>query len=648
MRLPLITRVILALLLVGVVPLAVVLTDRAQVHQTLRDNVLAAQILAARTRAERVSELLRRRTLLARTLANHPAVSTAPGSAETSGLLAGMLQAEPELVAIVLHGADGTELLRAQRREHVAAIDQVLQAPATYLETETTAWLRSRSALPDGQGDVVLVSFAGDLADVLNPQEIGNAVDQAILDTDGALVTGTITSTEQLPTELFQRALTSGQIGSGVFGDGDRRVLGAYFPIPGTSWIVVSQQRVEVAEAQARRMDRLSLLAIVGALLLIAVTTTAAYATVVRPIRRLLSDQQRLIGFEATGGGDEIDQLRASLEILERHLNDREQLDKVFLGRYQVIDVLGEGGMGTVFRAWDPVLQRPVALKTVRVSKTLDESERGEKVAALLGEAVTIARINHPNVVAVFDVQQERSAGFIAMELVDGLTLEAYQKLRGPLEVQELLPLAVAMASGLQAAHAQGIVHHDVKPGNILLGWDGTIKVVDFGIARFASELAPESGRIFGTPGYLPPEAITGRGYAEPGDWFSLGVILYECLTGQRLYRGAHMREMLMNTVRQDVTPIQAQRPDVPNALAELIDGLLEKQPSRRLGRAQDLIPRLEALSAEPWSVERLRRMKSKQVNYEKSQSVYCPFVDDGAAAGGSDRSTDPFGGTAG
>lgn len=628
MRLPLITRVILALVLVGIVPLAVVLTDRAQVHQTLRDNVLAAQILAARTRAERVSELLSRRALLARTLAHHPAVSAAPGSSETSGLLAGLLQAEPELVAIVLRGPGGAELLRVQRREHATDVDSVLNAPSDYLETETTAWLRSRCELPDGGGEVVLVSFAGDLADVLNPQEIGNAVDQAILDADGSLVAGTIASIDQLPTELFQRALTSGQIGSGVFGDGDRRVLGAYFPIPGTSWIVVSQQRAEVAEAQARRMDRLSLLAITGALLLIALTTSAAYATVVRPIRRLLADQQRLIGVEATGGGDEIDQLRASLEVLERRIDDREQLDKVFLGRYQVVDVLGEGGMGTVFRAWDPVLQRPVALKTVRVSKTLDDSQHGERVAALLGEAVTIARINHPNVVAVFDVQQERSAGFIAMELVDGPTLEAYQSDRGPLEVQELLPLAVAMASGLRAAHAQSIVHHDVKPGNILLGWDGSIKVVDFGIARFASELAPESGKIFGTPGYLPPEAITGRGYAEPGDWFSFGVILYECLTGHRLYRGSHMREVLINTVRQDVTPIQAHRPDVPDALAELIDGLLEKQPSRRSGRAQNLVPRLEALSSEPWSLERLRRMKSKQLHYEKSQSVYCPFLD--------------------
>ncbi|HBL27647.1 MAG TPA: hypothetical protein DD490_12490, partial [Acidobacteria bacterium] len=175
--------------------------------------------------------------------------------------------------------------------------------------------------------------------------------------------------------------------------------------------------------------------------------------------------------------------VRRSLASLEAFVAERRALDNVFLGRYQVLDVLGMGSMGTVFRGRDPRLQRAVALKTVYLGRTLDPEKKRGLIETLRREAVALAQLSHPNVVAIYDLADAAEAAFIAMELVDGMSLDVLLRRRGRLTPSEVIPLAAGIAAGLAAAHASGIVHRDIKPPNVLLGRDNSIKVTDFGIA---------------------------------------------------------------------------------------------------------------------------------------------------------------------
>jgi len=295
--------------------------------------------------------------------------------------------------------------------------------------------------------------------------------------------------------------------------------------------------------------------------------------------------------------GDEIADLRQTFDLLQRSLAARSTLDNVFLGRYRVIEALGAGAMGTVFRGWDPRLQRPVALKTIKLAGGLEEERRKDLLATLTREAVTVARLNHPNVVAVYDLEDAPEAAFIAMELVDGMTLETLIGRRHKLSPDEVIPLGMAIARGLAAAHAQGIVHRDVKPANVLLGADGSIKVSDFGIAGLLAASAEDADTIFGTPGYLPPESLRGGMHGKSGDLFSLGVVLYICLTGAMPFRGTEVGDILRNTLFGQVRPLGRQVPDLPAELESLVEHLLEREVDRRPSSADAVAAELESLA---------------------------------------------------
>jgi serine/threonine-protein kinase len=246
--------------------------------------------------------------------------------------------------------------------------------------------------------------------------------------------------------------------------------------------------------------------------------------------------------------------------------------------------------MGTVFKAWDPKLKRNVALKTIHLGATLARKTRGEQVRSLLNEALTVARFSHRNIVAIYDLEDFGDAAFVAMELVDGQSLERYRSDHGALSPDQVVPLGVAIARGLAAAHAQGIVHRDIKPGNILLGRDGSIKIADFGIAGLLSMLAEEAEMVFGTPGYLAPEGIRGRGQTEKGDMFALGVILYECLSGETPFEGKSASAILKRTLDAPVKGFAELGGKVSAELGALVMGLVEKDPERRRPESADAL----------------------------------------------------------
>jgi len=287
----------------------------------------------------------------------------------------------------------------------------------------------------------------------------------------------------------------------------------------------------------------------------------------------------------------------ADITRLEECMSSGAAVDNLRLGRYQILLTLGEGATGTVFRGWDTRLQRTVALKTIRLSRQVFGTDRDELIAGLLREAVAAARVQHPNIIAVHDVVDAGSLAFIIMEFVNGMNLEQYVRQGRPLVDEQVVPLAAAMARALAAAHAHRIIHHDLKPANVLLGRDGSVKISDFGIAEFVSSLYRDRGRVFGTPGFVAPECLAGAPYDEKADLFALGVTLYVCLTSTAPFAGATLDETMRNTLLRD--PPRPGRPDRPvmPEVEELVMSLLSRERTRRPVSAAHVAGRFERVA---------------------------------------------------
>lgn len=605
-RFNLLTRTLLALGAVGLLPLALASTQLISLNRdAMRDQVLQTHILAVRTVAEGIDGFLTSRRTLAEGIAASPAFAD-PVSTDARRLLGQSLQAWSRLgvLAIAVVNEQGGEVIRAQRSgagvaERVtASLAQSTDSGVRELTGERPPLLLFSQPLQSAAGRIVLISESVELARTVEPREIGADAQLAVINADGALIFGSVTTLETFPDDQVESALDRSSDGAKSFARADGgSQLGAWSFVGEASWSVLSIQPGEVAEAVALEMRRNSIIAVVGALALIALLAVFAYGSVVRPIRRLAAAQRRLAKLPAAGGGDEIEQLRSSFEALERNLKDREALDTIFLGRYQVVKVLGAGAMGTVFRGWDPKLKRPVALKTVRLGTEIPDEKRKELIDRLLDEAVTVARFNHPHIVSVYDVEDLPDAAFVAMELIDGISVESLLFRRRSLEPDRAALIALAIADALAAAHDAGVVHRDIKPANVLLGNQGSIKVTDFGISELISAATRGSNTVFGTPGYLPPETLEGTGYTHQGDLFALGVVMYLSLTGARPFEGRDVREIIRRTMFASVPPPSTVKPAIHPELEALVLDLLSKKPEDRPANAREVVDRLREIA---------------------------------------------------
>ncbi|WP_437751776.1 protein kinase domain-containing protein [Sorangium sp. So ce1389] len=258
------------------------------------------------------------------------------------------------------------------------------------------------------------------------------------------------------------------------------------------------------------------------------------------------------------------------------------------VGAYEITGLLARGGMGIVFSGRDTRLQRPVAIKALPRAVTDDPGQR----ARLRREAKLLASISHPNIATIYGLEQD-DADYLVMELVDGSTLSERLS-RGPLPVAEALSLSLQIGRGVQAAHEAALIHRDLKPSNVLLTRDGKVKLVDFGIARAVKPDADDGApplsaatltlpfMILGTPGYMSPEQIRGRGVDRRADIFAFGVLLYECLTGEIAFPGETVADRLATTLERE-PDMAAVPPEVPSRIVDLLRRCLAKDPARRL-----------------------------------------------------------------
>ncbi|MEU8763746.1 serine/threonine-protein kinase [Streptomyces sp. NPDC048659] len=265
----------------------------------------------------------------------------------------------------------------------------------------------------------------------------------------------------------------------------------------------------------------------------------------------------------------------------------------VIAGRYRLLDVLGEGGMGTVWRARDEVLGREVAVKEVRAPAGLPAEDRERLYARLEREAWAAARVAHRSAVTLYDVVTEDGRPWIVMELVRGLTLAETLEAEGPLPPARAAGIGADVLAALRAAHEAGVLHRDVKPANVLLANDGRVVLTDFGIAAVAgTSPLTMTGELIGSPEYLAPERAMGRAPGLEADLWSLGVLLYAAVEGASPFR----RDTALDTLRAVVDEEPAP-PERAGALAPVIEGLLRKDPEARMSAAE-AEERLRAIAA--------------------------------------------------
>ncbi len=261
------------------------------------------------------------------------------------------------------------------------------------------------------------------------------------------------------------------------------------------------------------------------------------------------------------------------------------------LGRYQIIKELGRGGMGVVLQGKDPKIDRHVALKILRLEEDPDSNKSSTLLERFLIEAKAAGRLTHPSIVTIYDVGEEDGLSFIAMEYIEGRDLARVLDEDGRIPLERAIKIITQIAEGLAFAHDLGIVHRDIKPGNILLHFGDKVKITDFGIARLqSSQGMTKTGLLIGTPSYCSPEQVKGKKIDGRSDIFSLGVMFYELITAKHPFKGEELAATIMNIVEKDPVPVSQINPLVPHIVEKMISKMLAKNPDERYLTCQDVI----------------------------------------------------------
>jgi serine/threonine-protein kinase len=274
-------------------------------------------------------------------------------------------------------------------------------------------------------------------------------------------------------------------------------------------------------------------------------------------------------------------------------------------GRYEVQREIGEGAMGRVYRCFDPMMKRIVAVKTVK-KEFLTRETREEYLRRFRREAQAAGRLSHPSIVSVFDVGDD----YFVMEYLEGSSLQVILRDRGQIPVDETVRILTPLADALDYAHRSGIVHRDIKPGNVFVLADGRPKLMDFGVAHLESSSMTAQGHFFGSPSYMAPEQVSGGQVAAAADLFSLGVVAYEMLTGHRPFEGASITAIMYRVVNEDPPPPRQWDFDLPPVYDDIFKRALGKNPAERYADAAALLRALEKREFVPLSAEVLAHLE--------------------------------------
>jgi serine/threonine-protein kinase len=257
------------------------------------------------------------------------------------------------------------------------------------------------------------------------------------------------------------------------------------------------------------------------------------------------------------------------------------------IDRYEILSELGRGAMGVVYKGKDPIIDRPVAIKTIRFDRLYEEHEIKGLKERFFKEAQAAGKLSHPNIVTIFDVGEDRGFSYIAMEYVEGEALSRYIVRDHLLPVQEVVEIIAQAAEALDFAHQREVIHRDIKPANIMRTSEGQIKVMDFGIAKIPSSTLTQAGSVLGTPSYMSPEQIRGEDLDGRSDLFSLGCVLYELLTGVKPFRGETLPALSHQITHVNPLPASQQNPQVPPTFDEVLGKALAKNPADRYARGK-------------------------------------------------------------
>jgi eukaryotic-like serine/threonine-protein kinase len=264
------------------------------------------------------------------------------------------------------------------------------------------------------------------------------------------------------------------------------------------------------------------------------------------------------------------------------------------IGRYQIKRSLGQGAMGTVYEALDPLIERVVAVKTINLN--LSGAERSEFQSRFFREAKSAGRLNHPNIVTIYDVGETDEVAHIAMEFLTGQSLRSLLDSGVVLPMQLVRKIVVAIASALDYAHENGVVHRDIKPANVMIGSDYSVKIMDFGIAQLSTGSQTMFGTVLGSPKYMAPEQVAGRAVDGRSDIFSLGVVLYELLTARTPFDADNVSAIMYKVVHEQPAAPSTVSARVPQAFDAIVAKALAKKPEDRFQRAGEFAAALNRL----------------------------------------------------
>jgi serine/threonine-protein kinase len=286
------------------------------------------------------------------------------------------------------------------------------------------------------------------------------------------------------------------------------------------------------------------------------------------------------------------------------------------LGRYQLIEIIGEGAMARVYRAFDPEINRGIAVKLLKTQLANDEQYR----VRFLREARGAGILSHPNIVTIYDVGVDGQTPYIAEELVDGMTLADLMRAERRLSPMEIVDIGIQLARALDYAHKRGIIHRDVKPGNVMLVANTTqVKVADFGICRIdagdSAELTQHTamGDVLGTPNYMSPEQVMGQKVDARSDLYSAGVVLYKLLTGSLPFEGDSIITVAVKIAQTEAPTIDKLRGDVPLSLRRVVERALRKQPEKRFQSGEEMAQALSAVARELHEAEE-RKISGRRI----------------------------------